>query len=201
MSFSPASLRACRKRKRKSSPFQQKSPVFPIRDDSVIVGGRAFMWFSWGGFRHGRVIIDGFLKHSTTVTTATRQKHCTRAPRIRTLTRRSASFRYPKKLLRYIFIVASSLARSSNTAGGTKRKRMGEPKFYAVQSGHTPGVYTNWKDCLDQIRGFKGAKCKPLPPHCLCAPSGGLLMGLVVKSRVSRPPKMRRCLCLVKTRH
>ncbi|KAF8246656.1 hypothetical protein K440DRAFT_630830 [Wilcoxina mikolae CBS 423.85] len=39
---------------------------------------------------------------------------------------------------------------------------MGVPKFYAVLSGHKPGVYTNWKDCLDQIRGFKGAKCKPL---------------------------------------
>ncbi|KAI5787074.1 ribonuclease H-like domain-containing protein [Geopyxis carbonaria] len=33
-------------------------------------------------------------------------------------------------------------------------------KYYAVRTGHTPGVYTSWNDCLDQIRGFKGAKFK-----------------------------------------
>lgn len=45
-------------------------------------------------------------------------------------------------------------------ASGSKRKKMGDIKYYAVQTGHRPGVYTNWNECLEQIRGFKGAKFK-----------------------------------------
>lgn len=42
-----------------------------------------------------------------------------------------------------------------------KRKRVtGETKFYAVRRGHYPGIYTNWKDCLQQVSGFKGASFK-----------------------------------------
>ena len=33
-------------------------------------------------------------------------------------------------------------------------------KFYAVQSGHTTGVFTDWKSCESQVRGFPGAKFK-----------------------------------------
>lgn len=31
-------------------------------------------------------------------------------------------------------------------------------KFYGVQSGRNPGVYTSWPDVLEQIRGWKGPK-------------------------------------------
>lgn len=33
-------------------------------------------------------------------------------------------------------------------------------KYYAVRAGHTPGVYTVWADCQENITGFKGAQCK-----------------------------------------
>lgn len=54
---------------------------------------------------------------------------------------------------------------TSNASSGTKRKRAGEPRFYAVQAGRKPGVYSNWNDCLAQVKGFKGAVCAfVLPP-------------------------------------
>ncbi|KAK3086941.1 hypothetical protein LTR53_020006, partial [Teratosphaeriaceae sp. CCFEE 6253] len=44
---------------------------------------------------------------------------------------------------------------------GGSGKSVGTPqKFYAVQSGRVPGVYTSWNDVLDQIRGWKGPKHK-----------------------------------------
>ncbi|KAI5367895.1 Putative ribosomal protein L9/RNase H1 [Septoria linicola] len=33
-------------------------------------------------------------------------------------------------------------------------------KWYGVQAGRNPGVYTNWQDVLDQITGWKGPKHK-----------------------------------------
>ncbi|CAI7677370.1 unnamed protein product [Penicillium pancosmium] len=46
---------------------------------------------------------------------------------------------------------------SASPAAGTKRKRNGGTKYYAVKKGFTPGVYEGWQDCLAQITGFKGA--------------------------------------------
>ncbi|KAI5820471.1 Caulimovirus viroplasmin-domain-containing protein [Pyronema omphalodes] len=57
--------------------------------------------------------------------------------------------------VRELFITYKDMA-----SGSIKRKRVGEQKFYAVQSGFQPGVYTEWNDCLAQVRGFKGAKFK-----------------------------------------
>ncbi|RDW71360.1 hypothetical protein BP6252_07923 [Coleophoma cylindrospora] len=44
----------------------------------------------------------------------------------------------------------------------SKKRKIGDggPKYYAVRAGHTPGVYTNWEDCQEQITGFKGAQFK-----------------------------------------
>ncbi|EKG19649.1 hypothetical protein MPH_03081 [Macrophomina phaseolina MS6] len=56
-----------------------------------------------------------------------------------------------------------SNAATSNASSGTKRKRAGEPRFYAVQAGRKPGVYSNWNDCLAQVKGFKGAVYKSFP--------------------------------------
>lgn len=48
----------------------------------------------------------------------------------------------------------------NNTTAGTKRKRgPTEQKFYAVAKGKKPGVYYTWEECLDQVRGQKGALC------------------------------------------
>ena len=43
---------------------------------------------------------------------------------------------------------------------GSKRKRMAEPKFYAVRFGNTPGIYHSYPECLEQVKGFKRASCK-----------------------------------------
>ena len=49
---------------------------------------------------------------------------------------------------------------ASNTAAGSKRKRVTEKKFYAVKEGKSPGIYNAWDECLAQVRGHKGALCK-----------------------------------------
>lgn len=36
-------------------------------------------------------------------------------------------------------------------------------KFYAVQQGHTPGVYLTWSTCEAQVKGYPGAKFKSFP--------------------------------------
>ncbi|KAF9633917.1 putative ribonuclease h protein [Lasiodiplodia theobromae] len=56
-----------------------------------------------------------------------------------------------------------STAATSNASSGTKRKRANEPKFYAVKDGRKPGVYANYNDCLEQVKGFKGAVFKSFP--------------------------------------
>ncbi|KAI9774843.1 MAG: hypothetical protein M1840_000059 [Geoglossum simile] len=48
----------------------------------------------------------------------------------------------------------------TTTSTGSKRKRGMESKFYSVRVGHKPGIYLNWQECLDQIKGFKGATFK-----------------------------------------
>lgn len=35
---------------------------------------------------------------------------------------------------------------------------MAKKKFYAVKSGHKPGIYLTWAECEAQTKGFKGAK-------------------------------------------
>ncbi|KAK4698018.1 ribonuclease HI, partial [Lecanoromycetidae sp. Uapishka_2] len=48
----------------------------------------------------------------------------------------------------------------STSSNGTKRKRENQEKFYAVRVGHLPGVYRQWKECLEQVKGFKNATFK-----------------------------------------
>ena len=33
-------------------------------------------------------------------------------------------------------------------------------KYYVVWSGRTPGIYDNWEDCQEQVKGFEAAKYK-----------------------------------------
>ncbi|KAK2735298.1 hypothetical protein FQN57_001193 [Myotisia sp. PD_48] len=51
----------------------------------------------------------------------------------------------------------------SNVAAGAKRKKNGEPKFYAVKVGFRPGVYNRWEECLTQVTGYKGAIFQSFP--------------------------------------
>lgn len=37
-------------------------------------------------------------------------------------------------------------------------KHSNEPRFYAVQNGKIPGVYTDWPSAQEQIRGFRNPK-------------------------------------------
>lgn len=55
---------------------------------------------------------------------------------------------------------ASPALTPNNAAAGTKRKRPSEKKFYAVKSGKVPGIYNTWDECLNQVRGHRGAACK-----------------------------------------
>ena len=43
---------------------------------------------------------------------------------------------------------------------GEKRKRGGEPKFYAVNIGKKPGVYYTYRECLEQVSKFPKATCE-----------------------------------------
>lgn len=51
-------------------------------------------------------------------------------------------------------------------SSSTKKRKFGDEaavastKYYAVRKGHMPGVYTDYKDCLENTTGFKGAICK-----------------------------------------
>lgn len=54
-------------------------------------------------------------------------------------------------------------AHDSPVGGLKKRKAPGQPKFYAVRAGHTPGVYATWDDCRQSITGFKGSSFKTFP--------------------------------------
>lgn len=49
---------------------------------------------------------------------------------------------------------------SSTPATGSKRKRTPGVKFYAVRTGKVPGIYHTWTECLEQVRGFRGAMFK-----------------------------------------
>lgn len=53
----------------------------------------------------------------------------------------------------------SGSSRSPAASAALKRKRGQGTKFYAVKDGFKPGVYLEWKECLQQITGFKGAVC------------------------------------------
>ncbi|KAL2820803.1 Caulimovirus viroplasmin-domain-containing protein [Aspergillus cavernicola] len=51
----------------------------------------------------------------------------------------------------------------SSATAGVKRKRGSAGKYYAVKSGYQPGIYYEWKECLAQVTGFKGAVFQAFP--------------------------------------
>lgn len=57
-------------------------------------------------------------------------------------------------------ISKSSIGSRPSPAPTTGKRKRNATKYYAVKKGHKPGVYAEWKDCLAQITGFKGAICK-----------------------------------------
>ncbi|KAL6236279.1 Caulimovirus viroplasmin-domain-containing protein [Aspergillus navahoensis] len=52
---------------------------------------------------------------------------------------------------------ATKPSQSPPPTAGTKRKRGSAGKYYAVKAGYQPGIYYEWKECLAQVTGFKGA--------------------------------------------
>lgn len=44
---------------------------------------------------------------------------------------------------------------------------MAKSKFYTVRKGHTPGVYTTWAECQEQVKGFSGAEFKSFGTRAL----------------------------------
>jgi hypothetical protein len=55
---------------------------------------------------------------------------------------------------------AGSQALASSSTVPQKRKSSHQVKFYAVKAGHNPGVYLSWKECEQNISGFRGAACE-----------------------------------------
>lgn len=51
----------------------------------------------------------------------------------------------------------ASKKRKLGEGGGAAEK---DQKFYAVRAGKVPGVYSTWRECQDNITGFKGANCE-----------------------------------------
>lgn len=49
---------------------------------------------------------------------------------------------------------------ASSSTVPQKRKGGAQLKFYAVKAGHIPGVYLSWKECEQNISGFRGAACE-----------------------------------------
>ncbi|KAI9742473.1 MAG: hypothetical protein M1818_004007 [Claussenomyces sp. TS43310] len=49
---------------------------------------------------------------------------------------------------------------NTTSSASRKRKLPDHIKYYAVRTGHQPGVYTKWKDCEQNITKFKGAVFK-----------------------------------------
>jgi ribonuclease HI len=56
----------------------------------------------------------------------------------------------------------SNTKKRSTMSTASKKRKLGEDviKYYAVRAGKTPGVYLTWKECQEQITGFKGASFK-----------------------------------------
>ncbi|KAI4599219.1 hypothetical protein KJ359_002178 [Pestalotiopsis sp. 9143b] len=70
----------------------------------------------------------------------------------------------------------------------SKKRKMEDdtPKFYAVRSGHEPGVYLTWPECQEQISGFKGAQFKKFDNE---KDAGDFVAGKPVKSAAPDPKK------------
>ncbi|KAL4926627.1 RNA-DNA hybrid ribonuclease [Aspergillus undulatus] len=58
---------------------------------------------------------------------------------------------------------ATKPSKSPPATAGTKRKRGAAGKYYAVKAGYQPGIYYEWKDCLAQVTGFRGAVFQGFP--------------------------------------
>jgi ribonuclease HI len=48
----------------------------------------------------------------------------------------------------------------SSASNAKKRTAAGQVKYYAVKAGHVPGIYTDYKDVVKNMTGYKGAICK-----------------------------------------
>ncbi|KAF2688771.1 ribonuclease H-like protein [Lentithecium fluviatile CBS 122367] len=61
-----------------------------------------------------------------------------------------------------VFKKFSSLAEAESFVGtsAAATPKPGKKKFYGVQIGHVPGVYTDYASVLEQVTGFKGGKQK-----------------------------------------
>ena len=44
---------------------------------------------------------------------------------------------------------------------------MAKTKYYAVASGRTVGIFDNWEDCNESIKGFSGALYKSFSQQAL----------------------------------
>lgn len=64
---------------------------------------------------------------------------------------------FPKAMFKSFTSLSEAEAFVNNEGTTTEQK---VTKWYGVQAGRNPGVYTNWQDVLEQITGWKGPKHK-----------------------------------------
>ncbi|EME85787.1 uncharacterized protein MYCFIDRAFT_118885, partial [Pseudocercospora fijiensis CIRAD86] len=65
---------------------------------------------------------------------------------------------FPKAMFKSFISLSEAEAFVNNE--GTSMGEQKVTKWYGVQAGRNPGVYTNWQDVLEQITGWKGPKHK-----------------------------------------
>ncbi|KAK4632375.1 Ribonuclease H [Fulvia fulva] len=64
---------------------------------------------------------------------------------------------FPKAMFKSFTSLTDAENFVNNTGGSSEAK---VTKYYGVQNGRNPGVYTSWSDVLEQITGWKGPKHK-----------------------------------------
>jgi hypothetical protein len=59
-------------------------------------------------------------------------------------------------------VISHTTDTDDSTSCASKRKRP-PPKFYAVATGHTTGIFHSWEDCREQVQGYPHNNFKSFP--------------------------------------
>lgn len=59
--------------------------------------------------------------------------------------------------------------------------------YYAVKKGRREGVFTNWNDCLEQVKGYSGADYKKFNTEAEARVYAGMLTGTLVEDFFNIP--------------
>ena len=75
--------------------------------------------------------------------------------------RLTADFQLTNSVKKFtLYTEAEEFMKGEGASASADAPKAPRSKYYGVQAGHTPGVYTDWPAVLEQVTGFKGAKQK-----------------------------------------